>query len=368
MVDYITGYFGIQRAVVSTYKATDTSGKRHAIVSRRNESRNEFLARCDELDRLTNAEWRMDTLKDLFELFVTQYLKVYNSKSDTEITLYLYRDHVAPFIGNRKVSEIKRSDVYNVLTYALKRGLSPSTIKKIRGCISRPYNWAINSLGMAVTSPTAGLVFKYSAKDSKQQPIRVITDDEARRFFEASAGTKYINYFRLLCETGMRPSEALGLQVPDVTGTDIKIRRGVTARELSELKTDRAIRDIPITDKVKEILDDQIKRVGLSTREHWLFASQKGQPKMSMIVTSFKRIRRKTGRSGRGKKLSITTPPVSFSLYDFRHTFATRMASRRMNPKTLQYIMGHADISTTLRYYVGVTNEIMEDAKKVMSS
>jgi integrase len=171
-----------------------------------------------------------------------------------------------------------------------------------------------------------------------------------------------------LYETGIRPSEALGLQIPDVAGPDIQIRRGVTARGMSELKTKRAIRDIPITPEVRTVIDNQIKRVGLSTRERWLFASQSGQPKMSVIVTSFKRIRRKTGRAGRGKGLSVTTPPVAFSLYDFRHTFATRMASKGMNPKTLQYIMGHSDISTTLRYYVGITDEMMEDAKQIMSS
>lgn len=34
----------------------------------------------------------------------------------------------------------------------------------------------------------------------------------------------------------------------------------------------------------------------------------------------------------------------------------------------LDYIMGHSDISTTLRYYVGITDEMMEDAKQIMSS
>ena len=34
-----------------------------------------------------------------------------------------------------------------------------------------------------------------------------------------------------------------------------------------------------------------------------------------------------------------------------RHTFCSRMAAARMNPKTLQYIMGHADISVTLNTY-----------------
>lgn len=34
-----------------------------------------------------------------------------------------------------------------------------------------------------------------------------------------------------------------------------------------------------------------------------------------------------------------------------RHTFCSRMAAARMNPKTLQYIMGHSDIGVTLDTY-----------------
>ena len=37
-----------------------------------------------------------------------------------------------------------------------------------------------------------------------------------------------------------------------------------------------------------------------------------------------------------------------------RHTFCSNMAKSGMNPKTLQYIMGHADISVTLNTYTHV--------------
>lgn len=43
-----------------------------------------------------------------------------------------------------------------------------------------------------------------------------------------------------------------------------------------------------------------------------------------------------------------------------RHTFCSNMAKSGMNPKTLQYIMGHADISVTLDTYAHVK---FEDAK-----
>lgn len=44
-----------------------------------------------------------------------------------------------------------------------------------------------------------------------------------------------------------------------------------------------------------------------------------------------------------------------------RHTFCSRMASKGMNPKTLQYIMGHSDISVTLGIYTHLT---ADEAKK----
>ena len=43
-----------------------------------------------------------------------------------------------------------------------------------------------------------------------------------------------------------------------------------------------------------------------------------------------------------------------------RHTYCSNMSRAGMNPKTLQYLMGHADISVTLNTYTHVR---FEDAK-----
>lgn len=47
-----------------------------------------------------------------------------------------------------------------------------------------------------------------------------------------------------------------------------------------------------------------------------------------------------------------------------RHTFCSRMASAGMNPKTLQYIMGHSDIGAILNTYTYIG---FEDAADEMS-
>lgn len=45
------------------------------------------------------------------------------------------------------------------------------------------------------------------------------------------------------------------------------------------------------------------------------------------------------------------------SMHTLRHTFATRCVEAGMKPKTLQYILGHSDISTTMNIYVHITKE-----------
>ena len=50
-----------------------------------------------------------------------------------------------------------------------------------------------------------------------------------------------------------------------------------------------------------------------------------------------------------------------------RHTFCSNMAKSGMNPKILQYIMGHSDIGVTLNTYTHLQFEdALEEMKKVV--
>ena len=59
----------------------------------------------------------------------------------------------------------------------------------------------------------------------------------------------------------------------------------------------------------------------------------------------FRGLRRKYAKGG-GAPL-----PEDMTPHTLRHTFCTEMAKAGMNPKALQYIMGHKDIKMTLGYY-----------------
>ena len=73
----------------------------------------------------------------------------------------------------------------------------------------------------------------------------------------------------------------------------------------------------------------------------------------------FKRIREKYDEAG-GAPMPIVTPHVC------RHTFCSNMARNGMNPKTLQYLMGHADVSLTLNTYTHVDyDDVLQEVLRV---
>ena len=58
--------------------------------------------------------------------------------------------------------------------------------------------------------------------------------------------------------------------------------------------------------------------------------------------------------------MPIVTPHVC------RHTFCSNMARNGMNPKTLQYLMGHADVSLTLNTYTHVDyDDVLHEVLRV---
>lgn len=50
-----------------------------------------------------------------------------------------------------------------------------------------------------------------------------------------------------------------------------------------------------------------------------------------------------------------------------RHTYCTNMALAGMNPKTLQYLMGHSEIGVTLDVYTHMSFEDARDEMEKMS-
>lgn len=91
-------------------------------------------------------------------------------------------------------------------------------------------------------------------------------------------------------------------------------------------------------------------------------------------MTSAERIRilrERAGLSQNDLTVKLDLSRSSISMYETGERIPSTYVYQSMADLfnvDLDYIMGHSDISTTLRYYVGITDEMMEDAKQIMSS
>ena len=145
--------------------------------------------------------------------------------------------------------------------------------------------------------------------------------------------------------------------VPERTILDIMA--GVKEPELGVIiettKTDAGTRVLPITEDVAQMFqaiieDRNAPKVEKSIDGYsgFLFCDDNGMPLVAMHWQH--RFNHMVGRYNDIYRVQMPniTPHVC------RHTYCSNMAKSGMNPKTLQYLMGHSDISVTMNVYTHI--------------
>ena len=180
-----------------------------------------------------------------------------------------------------------------------------------------------------------------------------------------------------MCEPAcMRISEFCGLTLKDIdlknktVNIDHQLQR-TSKREyvIEPTKTNAGTRVIPITDEVAEmfrsIIEDRpkykVEKV-VAGYSGFLFLDKDGMPLVAMHWEH--RFNSMVGRYNEIYKVQIPniTPHVC------RHTYCSNQAKAGMNPKTLQYLMGHSDIAVTLNVYTHVGLEDAENELRKMQT
>ena len=117
-------------------------------------------------------------------------------------------------------------------------------------------------------------------------------------------------------------------------------------------KTKSGIRRVPLSEETIKAFQRVIKSrpktkpTQVDGHSDFVFINHKGKPKVAIdYSTLFVRMVTKYNKHHKDNPLPHITPHI------LRHTFCTKMAHRNINPKDLQYIMGHSNISITMDWY-----------------
>lgn len=272
--------------------------------------------------------------------------------------------------GDCKISRVKTSDAKLFLIKLQQEDNKRySTIKTVRGVLRPAFQMAVdddvlnkNPFGFEL----AGVVVNDSVTRE------AVTKDQMRKFLkfvhDDVVYCKYYEVVYILFHTGMRISEFCGLTLSDIDmenkiiNIDHQLQRSSKMEYIIEsTKTNAGTRKLPMTDDVAQCFRAVIEDREPPEHERiidgyggFLFTDKNGYPEVAMHWEHrFKHMLNRYNEIYRVQMPKIT-PHVC------RHTYCSNMAKAGMNPKTLQYLMGHSDIGVTLNTY---THLGLEDAE-----
>lgn len=238
----------------------------------------------------------------------------------------------------------------------LKRGKAKSTINRdvttLKACLSKAVEWEVldaNPLQKLKPIRTDGLSRARYLTVAEESSLRSALTERDERLREnrvngnawrrarhqavlpdlsASAFADYLQPMVLLTlNTGLRRGEVLQLRWADIDLLQRKlVVRGDNAKS-------GKTRYVPLNDEALETL--QHWKIGTESAE-WVFAGRDGEP-MLAIKTSWK---------GVLQSAAIR----DFRWHDLRHHFASRLVMKGVDLNTVRELLGHSDLSMTLRY------------------
>lgn len=177
---------------------------------------------------------------------------------------------------------------------------------------------------------------------------------------------------RLMVKTGIRRGEAHGLSVGDVDrdAMVLHIRHSYDdGGNLKEPKTKAGIRDLPLTESALADIDARIadiERRYRNTRKRLKTDGPVLGPETPLVGDGLgnRMLPHSSTRWWTRERKGLGLE--GWTLHELRHSYITELARRKVDPKVLQTIAGHAKFSTTMDIYNHVDMEDKKNALKVV--
>lgn len=356
--------FGKRKSVYS-WRLTESDpypkGKRKDISLREKEKEVEKALR----NAVATSGGNM-TVLELVQKYISQKRGVkHNTQANYNFVINVIKKED---FGAKRIDTIKLSDAKTWLIKLQDDGRGYSSIHSIRGVVRPAFQMAVDD-DLINKNPFEFQLATVVVNDSVTR--EAITRKQQREFLrfvkEDKHFCKYYDGIYILFHTGLRVSEFVGLTINDIEfdkeriKVDHQLQRTRNMEyEILTPKTEKGERYVPM----KEDVADCFRRI-IQNRKHpkiepmidgysgFLFLDKNDMPMVALHWEKYFQHIREKYNSIYKVQMPCITPHVC------RHTFCSNMAKSGMNPKTLQYIMGHSDIGVTLNTY---THLQFEDA------
>lgn len=343
------------------FRFTDENGKRHSVYAL---ELNELRKKEQEIQKYLQMHIRYwegtITLAEQLDLFLKQKINVKDS------TLREYACDIAFLkrypITQRAIGTITKLDCKQYFIDLSIAGYAYHTIGRFKILIYSALQLAVddniliqNPCDFKLRSiiPDNTKKRKALTKEQVQELLNFIKDDKT--------GSRYYDDFIVLLNTGLRISEYCGLRIVDLDFEKKLIRVDHQLQYMPDKKrlcvdtpkTENGIRELSMTEDVylalkrivKRRMELKAKNMMIDGYIGFIRISGSGRPLVGDdFRQAFLRIKNKFNKIAKNP-IEDLTPHI------LRHTFCTHCVASGISVKSLQYIMGHANVSTTLGVY-----------------
>ncbi len=352
---------GKNKWLVRVFLGRDANGKRKYYSKVVHGTKKEAQTYLTKLLRQRDTGELVEPSRKYLKDYLQEWLETAVRPRVREVTFESYQDvirlYIVPHLGDTRLTDLTPAQIQAAYNALSEQGLSARTVRYahsiLRDALEQAVKWQ-----MLPRNPAQYV----DLPRQKKKEMRALSPQEAKRFLEEAAYSRWQALFSLLITTGMRPGEALGLKWEDIDFHKgrVSIRRTMTRDgRLEEPKTPGSRRVISLPKSVlidlKNHRRNQLEEK-LRAKEYndqgLVFANENGGPVnyRNLIRRHFKPLLKRAGL------------PEDIRLYDLRHTCATLLLAAGENPKVVSERLGHSSVTLTLDTYSHVLPDLQQRA------
>lgn len=309
-----------------------------------------------EKDLFIQYNSRLDDYKinDLFNLFEEYLFKKYK---ETSAKRYLssFNLVIKKYFKDLKISDITPNyleyvnDSINNLKY---KGI------EVYLFLAKSFVNFLSNYGLEINT----LVFyKYKTSRTIKSKHNFYTINEFNKFIGVISDTTDLLIFNLLFYYGLRCGELRGLKVSDFKKDRISIERELSnkgrfgGQSTFDTKTTSSTRYYPYVFNIKELFTKVVKDKNLLKSDFLFKVREDG------TVIGETTIRRKIDYYSNLAKVK------RIKIHEFRHSCASYLINKNVDPKDIASWLGHSSVDTTLRVYAHLLPIRKEAVKNIIN-
>lgn len=285
-----------------------------------------------------------DFAEEFFELQKTQI-----RPHTLERNIMHYNNHIAPYFGKKELGNITPLEIERWQNQLLQK-YKHLTVQKFRSILFSIYDKALHN-DIVLKNPLEKVTAPKVQNNFKIEEINPFTEKELNQIIEHANGYMK-NFIKLMAATGMRPGEIIALKWSDIDfeKRTIKVERTRLRSKKGEDIVDGLTKTMSsnrFVDMLNATYDALMAQSELTNESEYIFLNQSNMPfyNHDIIGVNFRKILKQSGVKAR-------------PLYNLRHTFASQMISKGADITRVSKMLGHKDVSITLKIY---TKFIQED-------